>query len=64
MYRVFFIICNSTNESKGIMNIFKFLGSFMSRHQMCIIRGLVFITLPNYISTISALFKINKILKH
>ena len=35
----------------------------MFRHHCVILRELAFVTLPNYISTIAALVKINKIFK-
>ena len=35
----------------------------MFRHQMCHHQGACFVTLPNYISTIATLVKINKIFK-
>ena len=35
----------------------------MFRHQMCHPQGLNFVTLPNHISTIAALVKINKIFR-
>ena len=56
-----FIICKSTNESTIIINIFKLLGSYMFRHHCVIIRELAFITSPNYIRTVAAVVKINKI---
>jgi hypothetical protein len=36
----------------------------MFRHQMCHPQGRLFVTLPNYISTIAALVKINKVFKN
>ena len=35
----------------------------MFRHQMCHPQGACFITLPNYVSKIAALLKINKVFK-
>ena len=35
----------------------------MFRHQMCHPQGACFVTLPNYVSTIAAVVKINKIFK-
>ena len=61
MYRIFFIVCKSTNESTIIINIFKLLGSYMFRHHCVIITKLAFITSPNYIRTVAAVVKINKI---
>jgi hypothetical protein len=54
MYRAFFIIYKSTNESTVIVNIFKLLGSYMFRHHCVMIRERAVITLPNYISIIAA----------
>ena len=54
-------ICKSTNESTIIINIFKLLGSYMFRHQMCHHQGAWFVTLLNYISTIAAIVKIKKV---
>ena len=43
--------------------MFKLLGNYVFRHHSVFLRMFPFIILPNYISTIAALVKINKILK-
>ena len=59
----FLIICKSTNENTIIINIFKLLSSYMFRHQMWHPQGDSSVNLLNYIITIAALVKINKIFK-
>ena len=64
MYRAFFIIYNSTNESIFTINlIYKVLGSYMFRHQICHLQGARSVTLLNYIYTITVFIKINKVFK-
>ena len=64
MYRAFFIIYNSTNESTFTINIiYDLLGSYMFRHQICHPQRAGSVTLPSYIRTNVVRVKINKFFK-